>query len=44
MGKKIFPVHNWGGLDVDYEWQIPQAEFWLKRHGYTDDVESTPPL
>ena len=43
MGKKIFPIHNWGGLDVDYEWQIPQAEFWLKRHGYTDAVESATP-
>lgn len=33
MGHKIFPIKQWGGLDVDYEWQIPQVEFWLKAHG-----------
>ena len=33
MGQNILPIHQWGGLDVDYEWQIPQVEFWLKAHG-----------
>lgn len=33
MGKKIYPLKQWGGLDVDYEWQIPHVEFWLKAHG-----------
>lgn len=33
MGQKIYPLKQWGGLDVDYEWQIPQVEFWLKEHG-----------
>lgn len=33
MGQKIYPLKQWGGLDVDYEWQIPQVEYWLKRHG-----------
>lgn len=33
MGQRIYPINNWGGLDVDYEWQLPQAEFWLKAHG-----------
>jgi len=37
MGKKIYPLKQWGGLDVDYEWQIPQIEYWLKEHGYTED-------
>ena len=32
MGRKIHPLKQWGGLDVDYEWQLPQAEFWLKAH------------
>jgi len=32
MGKKIYPLKQWGGCDVDYEWQIPQVEFWLKKH------------
>lgn len=35
MGKKIYPLKQWGGLDVDYEWQIPQVEFWLKSHDFT---------
>jgi hypothetical protein len=34
MGQKIYPLTQWGGCDVDYEWQIPQVEFWLKKHGY----------
>ena len=34
MGQKIYPLEQWGGCDVDYEWQIPQVEFWLKNHGY----------
>jgi len=33
MGKKIYPLKQWGGLDVDYEWQIPQAAFWLQKNG-----------
>ena len=34
MGKKIAPIRSWGGCDVDYEWQIPMVEFWLKKNGY----------
>lgn len=30
MGQNIYPIYNEAGLDVDYEWQIPQVEFWLK--------------
>ena len=40
MGKKIYPLKQWGGLDVDYEWQIPQVEYWLKKHGFTKDRSS----
>lgn len=36
MGNKIFPLQQWGGCDVDYEWQIPLVEFWLKKHGFTE--------
>jgi hypothetical protein len=32
MGKKIYPLKQWGGLDVDYEWQIPQVEYWLRNN------------
>lgn len=31
MGKKIYPLKQEGGLDVDCEWQIPQVEYWLKK-------------
>jgi hypothetical protein len=40
MGQKIYPIKQWGGLDIDYEWQIPQAEIWLKKHGFT--LKKTP--
>ena len=36
MGRKIAPIRSWGGCDVDYEWQIPSVEFWLRKHGFTD--------
>ena len=36
MGQKILPIKQWGGLDVDYEWQIPQVEFWLTKHDFTE--------
>ena len=26
-------MKQWGGLDVDYEWQIPLVEHWLRAHG-----------
>ncbi|HUC60478.1 MAG TPA: cytidylyltransferase [Alphaproteobacteria bacterium] len=35
MGQKIYPIRNEGGLDVDYPYQMPQAEFWLKAQGGT---------
>jgi hypothetical protein len=34
MGRRIAPIESWGGCDVDYEWQIPGVEFWLKKHGF----------
>lgn len=37
MGQKIYPIKQWGGIDVDYEWQMPLAETWLKMHGFTED-------
>jgi len=33
MGKKIYPLKQEGGCDVDYEWQMPSVEWWLKRYG-----------
>lgn len=36
MGKRIYPLKQWGGLDVDYAWQIPEVEFWLRAHNFTE--------
>jgi CMP-N-acetylneuraminic acid synthetase len=36
MGKKIAPIPSWGGCDVDYEWQVTIAEFWLRKHGFVN--------
>ena len=32
MGQNIYPLKQWGGLDVDFKWQIPQVEYWLREH------------
>lgn len=33
MGRKILPLYQEAGCDVDYEWQIPVVEWWLKKYG-----------
>lgn len=33
MGQRIYPIKSWGGCDIDYEWQVPLVEFWLRKHG-----------
>ena len=30
MGKKILPIINEAGLDLDYQWQIGQAAWWIE--------------
>ena len=30
MGRKILPIYNEAGLDIDYEWQLGQMEWWIK--------------
>ena len=32
MGRNILPIHNEAGLDMDYEWQIGQVDWWLKNY------------
>jgi CMP-N-acetylneuraminic acid synthetase len=34
MGKKIYPLKQEAGCDVDYEWQIPMVEWWLQKNGF----------
>lgn len=40
MGRKIYPLKQEGGLDIDFPWQIPLAEHWLRRNGF--DEKRTP--
>lgn len=37
MGQKAYAIANWGGLDVDAAWQLPQVEYWLRAEGFTED-------
>lgn len=32
MGKKILPIYQEAGCDIDYEWQIPGVEWWLNNY------------
>ena len=36
MGRRIYPLKQWGGCDVDYVWQIPSVEYWLREHGFSE--------
>ena len=36
MGRNIHPLKQWGGCDIDYLWQVPGVEFWLREHGFTE--------
>lgn len=36
MGQRIHPIQSWGGCDIDYEWQVPMVEFWLRKHGFAE--------
>ena len=36
IGKNVFPLMNWGGLDIDYEWQKGQIEYWLQQNGFSE--------
>ncbi|MBL7129805.1 MAG: cytidylyltransferase [Candidatus Omnitrophica bacterium] len=37
MGRKIYPLKQSGGCDIDYEWQLPQVEYWLKKNLKIED-------
>jgi hypothetical protein len=37
MGRKIYPLKQGEGLDVDYEWQIPQVKYWLRKNLVEDE-------
>lgn len=37
LGKNCHPIKQWGGLDVDYHWQVPIVLHWLEQHGFTEE-------
>lgn len=37
MGNRSYALINDYGFDVDFEWQIPVIEHWLKEHGFSED-------
>lgn len=40
LGRNIHPIKQWGGLDIDYHWQVPIVEHWLRSNNFTE--EKTP--
>lgn len=36
LGLNVHPIQQWGGLDIDYHWQVPMVEYWLRQHGYSE--------
>ncbi|MBI3298619.1 MAG: cytidylyltransferase [Elusimicrobia bacterium] len=47
IGRKVHPLKQWGGLDIDMAWQVGQVEYWLGAHGFSQartpyDRESAP--
>jgi len=32
MGRRIYPIRNEAGLDVDFAFQLPQAEYWIRTY------------
>jgi hypothetical protein len=36
MGQRIYPLKQWGGCDVDFAWQLPQVEYWLRQNGFSE--------
>ena len=36
MGERTAPIVHQGGFDVDYDWQIPGVERWLRQQGFSE--------
>lgn len=37
IGRTVHPMHQEGGCDVDFEWQFPMVEHFLRSAGFTED-------
>lgn len=42
LGDKIMPLKQAGGGPVDYGWQVPKMEYWLKKQGVRDSPRPEP--
>lgn len=38
IGRNVHPLHQEGGCDVDFEWQFPVVEYFLRRVGFTESA------
>lgn len=36
LGRKVYPIKQWGGLDIDFHWQVPIVKHWLEQHDFTE--------
>jgi len=36
IGRKVHPLHQEGGCDIDFEWQFPMVEHFLREKGFTE--------
>lgn len=43
LGARTLPLRQEGGVTVDFQWQVPAAEHWLKRQGFADISASYEP-
>lgn len=43
LGAKVLPLKQWAGGPVDYAWQVPGAEYWLRKHGYGEGAPEPQP-
>lgn len=39
MGQRIYPIKNNGGLDVDFHYQLPQAQYWLEHESDREPLD-----
>ena len=39
MGQKIYPLVQEAGCDIDFEYQVPQTEYWLKKYWKHNNLE-----
>jgi CMP-N-acetylneuraminic acid synthetase len=38
IGRRVHPLYQDGGCDVDFEWQFPVVEHFLKVHGFSESA------